>query len=71
MCDARGISSRTSTAERYVRQWLNANAASGYVAYEAASGRYQLPPEQAFALTVQDVPGAFHIISSCFAVLSA
>jgi 2-polyprenyl-3-methyl-5-hydroxy-6-metoxy-1,4-benzoquinol methylase len=60
------LAARTGTAERYVREWLNANAASGYVTYDPATGQYQLPPEQAFALTVQDLPGAFHIISSCF-----
>jgi len=60
------LASRTGTAERYVREWLNANAASGYVKYDAATQRYELPPEQAFALTVQDIPGVFHIISSCF-----
>ena len=60
------LAAKTSTAERYVREWLNANAASGYVKYDPDTQRYQLPPEQAFALTVQDLPGAFHIISSCF-----
>ena len=60
------LAAKTNTSERYVREWLNANAASGYVRYEPASQRYELPPEQAFALTVQDVPGAFHIISACF-----
>ena len=60
------LASRTNTAERYVREWLNAHAASGYVHYDAATGRYQLPAEQAFALTSMDIPGAFHIISSCF-----
>lgn len=60
------LAARTTTAERYVREWLNANAASGYVKYDPDTQRYQLPPEQAFALTVQDLPGAFHIISSCF-----
>ncbi|HTM88709.1 MAG TPA: class I SAM-dependent methyltransferase [Terriglobales bacterium] len=60
------LAEKTNTAERYVREWLNANAASGYVVYDAATRRYQLPPEQAFALTVHDLPGAFHIISSCF-----
>lgn len=60
------LATATHTTERYVREWLNANAASGYVAYDAANDRYQLPDEQAFALTVKDIPGAFHIISSCF-----
>ncbi len=60
------LATKTKTSERYVREWLNANAASGYVMYDPATQRYELPPEQAFALTVQDLPGAFHIISSCF-----
>jgi 2-polyprenyl-3-methyl-5-hydroxy-6-metoxy-1,4-benzoquinol methylase len=60
------LAAKTGTAERYVREWLNANAASGYVTYDAASGRYEMPPEQAYALTVQDVVGAFQIISACF-----
>jgi len=60
------LAEKTGTAERYVREWLNANAASGYVIYDTETQRYQLPPEQAFALTVQDLPGAFHIISACF-----
>src|ERR1035438_9089725 len=60
------LAKKTHTAERYVREWLNANAASGYVNYDSKTQRYELPPEQAFAVTVQDVPGAFHIISSCF-----
>src|ERR1700730_4618225 len=60
------LAAKTKTTERYVREWLNANAASGYVAYDAASKKFELPPEQAFALTMVDLPGAFHIISSCF-----
>src|SRR5579864_152303 len=48
------LAARTKTTERYVREWLNANAASGYVRYDPATQRYELPPEQAFALTVQD-----------------
>jgi ubiquinone/menaquinone biosynthesis C-methylase UbiE len=60
------LAQKTGTSERYVREWLNANAASGFVTYDAASGRFTLPAEQAFALTMMDIPGAFHIISSCF-----
>src|SRR5581483_6572940 len=60
------LAAKTSTSERYVREWLHANAASGYVTYDPATGAFELPPEQAFALTVQDLPGAFHIISACF-----
>jgi len=59
------LAERTSTSERYVREWLNAQAAGGYVEYEADSGRYVLPPEQAVALTDEEspafLPGFFQI----------
>ena len=59
------LASRTGTAERYVREWLNAQAAGGYVEYDPASGRYTLPPEQAVALADEDspayLPGFFQI----------
>jgi 2-polyprenyl-3-methyl-5-hydroxy-6-metoxy-1,4-benzoquinol methylase len=60
------LAEKTKTNERYVREWLNANAASGYVRYDAATKRYELPVEQAFAMCTLDLPGAFHIISACF-----
>ena len=50
------LAERTGTAERYVREWLNAQAAGGYVEYDPDSGRYTLPPEQAVALTEPDSP---------------
>jgi 2-polyprenyl-3-methyl-5-hydroxy-6-metoxy-1,4-benzoquinol methylase len=60
-----GLAERTGTAERYVREWLNAQAAGGFVAYDPDSGRYTLPPEQAVALTDPDspayLPGFFQI----------
>jgi SAM-dependent methyltransferase len=59
------LAGRTGTAERYVREWLNAQAAGGYVDYDPDSGRYTLPPEQAMALTDPDspayLPGFFQI----------
>jgi SAM-dependent methyltransferase len=57
---------KTGTTERYIREWLNAHAAAGYVTYDPATAKYELPPEQAFAMTVMDVPGAFHIASACY-----
>ena len=50
------VADRTSTAERYVREWLNAQAAGGFVEYDPASGRYTLLPEQAVALTDDTSP---------------
>jgi hypothetical protein len=50
------LAGRTGTAERYVREWLNAQAAGGYVSYDPDSGRYTLPAEQAVALTDESSP---------------
>jgi SAM-dependent methyltransferase len=50
------VAQKTGTSERYVREWLNAQAAGGYVNYDPASGRYWLSPEQAFALAKDDSP---------------
>ena len=59
------LAERTGTAERYVLEWLNAQAAGGYVAYDGAEGRYRLAPEQAVALTDADspayLPGLFQL----------
>lgn len=66
----RELALRTSTSERYVREWLNANAASGYILYDPPSATYTLPPEQALALAIENspafIPGLFQIISACF-----
>ena len=59
------VASRSGCAERYVREWLNAQAASGYLEYDPGSGRYLLPAEQAVALTDESspayLPGFFQI----------
>jgi 2-polyprenyl-3-methyl-5-hydroxy-6-metoxy-1,4-benzoquinol methylase len=68
IADAGAVSSaelaeKTGTAERYVRDWLVNQAASGYVEYDVASGRYSLSPEQREAFTNHNspfyVPGGF------------
>ena len=43
---AAALARRTDTHERYVREWLNAQAASGWVDYDAAAERYRMSPEQ-------------------------
>src|SRR5271163_523168 len=45
------LAAKTKTTERYVREWLCAQAAGGFVAYDAATNQFTLPPEQAMALT--------------------
>jgi SAM-dependent methyltransferase len=56
------LAKKTGTAERYVREWLGAQAAAGYVVY-AGEGRYELPDEHAIPLTDETsaacVVGAF------------
>jgi SAM-dependent methyltransferase len=60
----------TRTSERYVAEWLAANAASGYVDYDAAAKKYRMTAEQAFTLADPDspayIPGAFLIAMSMF-----
>ncbi|MGZ7079729.1 MAG: methyltransferase domain-containing protein [Thermoanaerobaculia bacterium] len=62
------LAKKTGTTERYVREWLNSQAAGGYVTYEADSGKYSLTEEQAFALVDESspayVPGAFQLVTS-------
>jgi SAM-dependent methyltransferase len=57
------LAARTQTNERYVREWLNAHAASHYVTYDARDGRYSLTPEQALVFADEESPafiiGAF------------
>jgi len=59
------LAERTGTSERYVREWLNQQAAGGYVEYDGENGTYTLPPEQAIALTDESspayLPGFFQI----------
>ncbi|HEX3511042.1 MAG TPA: class I SAM-dependent methyltransferase [Solirubrobacteraceae bacterium] len=62
------LAERTGCRERYIREWLSQQAASGYVEYVAADGTFRLPPEQAMALTDEDspafIPGAFQLLAA-------
>ncbi|MGV7215186.1 class I SAM-dependent methyltransferase [Bradyrhizobium sp. UFLA05-112] len=56
------LASATGTKERYIREWLASQAASGYIEYDSASGKFSMQPEQAMALADADSPvflGAF------------
>ncbi len=53
------LAARTGTHERYVREWLSAQAAGGYVTYDPETETFTLPPEQAFTLADDDSPAAF------------
>ena len=39
------LAEQTGTHERYVREWLANQAAAGYISYDPASGRFELPQE--------------------------
>jgi ubiquinone/menaquinone biosynthesis C-methylase UbiE len=56
---------KTSTHERYIREWLASQAAGGYVMYDDRTGKFSLSEEQAFTLANEDspayLPGAFEL----------
>lgn len=62
------LAERTGTAERYVREWLAAQAAAGYVQYNRESERYSLSPEQIAAFvnegSVFFMIGGFEVAAS-------
>src|ERR1039457_4086556 len=64
------LARRTGTAERYVREWLAAQAASGHVAYHAAAETFRLEPEQAQVFANEEGPaflgGFFEIAEAMF-----
>jgi len=69
------LANRTNTNERYVREWLNANAASGYVEYDADEDAYYMTPEQAYVMTNEEnaayLPGAFVLATSALRAVPA
>ena len=68
--DVESLARLTDTDPRYLREWLSAQAASGYVDYDAATQRFSLSEEQAFALAQEGspafIPGAFQIAVAQF-----
>lgn len=62
------LASQTGCHARLVREWLNAQAASGYVEHD--NGRFRLPEEQALALAHEDSPvyvaGGAVVLASMF-----
>jgi 2-polyprenyl-3-methyl-5-hydroxy-6-metoxy-1,4-benzoquinol methylase len=62
---ANQLAAQTGTDARYAREWLSAQAASGFVAYDAALDRFHLTPEQAMAFAIPDspayLPGSFQV----------
>jgi SAM-dependent methyltransferase len=50
------LASKTNVAERYAREWLSHQAASGYLTYAPTTGKFTLPPEQAMVFAEPDSP---------------
>jgi SAM-dependent methyltransferase len=67
-CTPGELASATGTSERYVREWLSAQAAADYVTYDAATGRFGLSPEQAMVFADEESPafmaGGYDIVSA-------
>jgi SAM-dependent methyltransferase len=61
------LAKRTDTTERYVREWLSAQAAAGYVDYDPRTKRYTLPAAHVPCLTDDTSPacvlGAFQAMT--------
>ncbi|HEX8569966.1 MAG TPA: class I SAM-dependent methyltransferase [Caulobacteraceae bacterium] len=62
------LAARTGTAERYIREWLAAHAASEYLDYDAASETFVMTPEQAMVFADEGGPlfmlGAFEMYAA-------
>jgi SAM-dependent methyltransferase len=62
------LAQKTHTNERYLTEWLHANAAAGFVTYDSSKGTFTLPAEQSFALGTENGPAS---IAGAFAVIQA
>ncbi len=64
------LATKTNTAERYIREWLSAQAASGYVNYNSMNKKFSMTPEQTAVFGNDKSPvfmtGAFYAISSLY-----
>lgn len=65
---ANDLAQKTGTFMRYVQEWLNNQAAGGYVLFESKTKKYVFPTEHALVLADEDssaymVPG-FNVVSS-------
>ena len=63
------LAANTGLPERYLREWLSANAAGGYVEYDPATNQFSMTPEQAVIFATEGHP---HCMQGFFqAVISA
>lgn len=64
------LAARTSISERYAREWLAQNAASGYLSYDPGGQRFELLPEQAMVFAEEQSPcfmgGGFDTVAALY-----
>ncbi len=64
------LAASTGLDERYVREWLSANAAAGYVEYDAGTKKFSMTPEQAVIFSAEGDPncmqGFFQAVVSAY-----
>jgi 2-polyprenyl-3-methyl-5-hydroxy-6-metoxy-1,4-benzoquinol methylase len=64
------LAERTGLNERYLREWANTMAASGYLEYDPHTTSFSLTPEQATVLAREDntffMGGAFQYAVACY-----
>ena len=62
------LAAEAAVNERYLREWLSHQAASNYLSYDPMTEKFELPPEQAMVLAIEDSPvymtGAFACMAS-------
>ena len=68
--DSAKLAAQTKLNERYVREWLSNQAASGYINYEPESGRFSMSAEQQAVFADPESPvamiGGFYAASSLY-----
>lgn len=68
--NAEELAEKTSTHERYIREWLSAQAASGYIDYDEAADKFSVTPEQAAVFADPESPvnmaGGFYSLAAVF-----
>jgi 2-polyprenyl-3-methyl-5-hydroxy-6-metoxy-1,4-benzoquinol methylase len=64
------LATKTNTTERYVREWLSAQAASGYIQYDDQNENFSMSPEQIAVFGYRKSPvfmtGSFYAITSLY-----
>lgn len=65
------LAGKTGTRERYVREWLATQAASGFISYDDASSKFSMSPEQAAVFADDESPfnmtGGFYSVAAVYA----